>query len=178
MDAPEKSSPEVTTIDELLRKSEGDFKPSKPVPLKRPRGRPRKDAQAPAQAAPADPLAPPAPPAPEVDLKPILGAAVAMPFAIAAGRTGCQELNLTDDEGMTLAAQVDAVLKIYCPQIGTGPASAAMVLAASVGMLAFSKYAIFLQWQSTQKPADPKPEKTEAPSAPAAPAEHFPIHSV
>ena len=152
----EEKSPEtggaVQSIDAILSDSARKIEGEKPIPIKRPRGRPRKDAQAMPAAAPAQ-----APDSQPVDLTPFLGHIVGLPFDLMATKTGFPGFRLEDAERAGLAPMLDQVLKQYCPDIGNSPHAAAFALAGSIGMLAYGKYMVYADF--LKKEAEKKPEK-------------------
>lgn len=68
-----------------------------------------------------------------------------MPFAVAAAQTGCELLALKKEEAEPLVDPVDHLLAKYMPQMG--PYGVEMMVAASIGGLAFSKYMMYLEWK-------------------------------
>lgn len=198
--APETASTEKpVSIDTIVKQSEKNLKADTAKPSKRKRGRPRKhpkparsDASAlagsgentPGPVSPhaLDATAPSAAPAPMPDMTPFLGPAIALPFSIAARRTGFKDFALAEDEKKGLAEQVAAVLNHYAPQVMNSPQAPAALLAGSILILAATKYMAYAAWASEQAAKNPKSDEIPKPESemtpPASPAQLFPVERV
>lgn len=137
-------------------------------PVKR-RGRPKKDANAPAKEKPKKEAAAvaqvPAPPPPTY-LKPVIN----FPFQAMAVRTGWPGWNLSDKEQEDNAVLLDMVMRRYLPQLQSEHAEL-VGLALGLGMAAVSRYLAFQALlQAAQANAAPTDQGDVVRSQPAEPA--------
>lgn len=155
-------------VDESRSRIHAEQNPTQTV--KRGRGRPRKIA--PEATGPSVGQSPQAK-APEIDVTPILRQLVQFPFNIAAVRTRCDALAVTDDEATSPAVAANQLLNIYLPDIEkANPKTAALyVFLISFGMLTVQKMTVYTHFQAERrrpavqpvKPTD-ETQKTEAPA--------------
>lgn len=135
---------------------------------KAPRKRPIGDSPVIATA-PENPQVPPAPigpiePGPAV---PIIAVGAKVPFQMAAAKTGCSEVVLSDEEAVAIAIEVDKCLQLYMPDLQMDPRRAALVSAGlAIGGVAISKYMIYSKFVDEQRKTIEKAREDGTPDKP------------
>lgn len=159
------ATPDQAAFETIVAESKAAIAGADPSPVKRGRGRPRKDSgvphaipEAPAASAPASLQVQPAP-----DISTHIKGPLMALSKIPAHRTGIPELALDEGEAGACASALNEILKAFVPdQNSMSPKTAAVVMGVlTFGSIGFTKYQIYADEMAKRMPMKPVPEVQE-----------------
>ena len=105
-------------------------------------------------------------------IMPMLEGVIKFPFDLAASRTGCEKLKVTEEEAKPTVIALDQFLRYYMPDMSEADPKlvAAFTLISSVSLLGYAKYQTYADWAEEQEakkraetPPQKQPERTPEP---------------
>lgn len=119
---------------------------------------------------PGGPSVSPAPPPVELQPSPavpMIAIGFKVPFQIAAAKTQCDEVKLTDEEATAIAIEADKCLQMYLPQLEMDPRRAALIsLIVALGGVSVAKYMALAKFEEERKTASKKAREEGTPNRP------------
>lgn len=112
-------------------------------------------------------------------IMPMLEGVIKFPFDIAASRTGCEKLRVTEEEAKPTVQALDQFLRFYMPDLNQADPKlvAAFTLISSASLLGYAKFQVYSDWKAEEdaklkkqleqaQPQPPTPQPVRAPQSP------------
>lgn len=159
------SSDELRDISQVIEESKDTLSQASTAKVKKPRGRPRKTNNTSVDNTTARPIEGEVMPN-QTDLTPILKEVVAMPYQIAAKRTGFDGFKLDEPEKMLIGSSLNTAINQFAPSVASSPY---MTLITCCGLIAFTtatKYMMYMDWLEMKERISKQNQKAKESEAP------------